>query len=153
MSTYTVWQLAAMAECADPDSETSPGADWLRMVAGDADDLDQDNRDEIGERADSRVPVYAAERWGIFCDLAAWREDPSDLCDGSDMTRAAGVCLYLIAERLLSAILDDREDEDDPADEVPAGPFTRTCVECGRVFDLTDETDAAELAYGHDCEA
>lgn len=28
-----------------------------------------------------------------------------------------------------------------------------TCIECGRVFDLTDETDAGELAYGHDCEA
>jgi len=27
------------------------------------------------------------------------------------------------------------------------------CVECGRVFDLLDETDANELAYGHDCEA
>jgi hypothetical protein len=26
------------------------------------------------------------------------------------------------------------------------------CVECGRVFDLTDENDAAEWAYGHDCE-
>lgn len=26
------------------------------------------------------------------------------------------------------------------------------CVECGRVFDLTDETDAEEWAYGHDCE-
>lgn len=26
------------------------------------------------------------------------------------------------------------------------------CPECGRVFDLTDETDAEEWAYGHDCE-
>jgi len=26
------------------------------------------------------------------------------------------------------------------------------CVECGRVFDLTSEQDAAEAAYGHDCE-
>lgn len=26
------------------------------------------------------------------------------------------------------------------------------CVECGRVFDLLDETDAEEWAYGHDCE-
>jgi hypothetical protein len=26
------------------------------------------------------------------------------------------------------------------------------CPECGRVFDLTDDTDAAEWAYGHDCE-
>lgn len=28
----------------------------------------------------------------------------------------------------------------------------RTCVECGREFDLYNETDAAEWYYGHDCE-
>jgi hypothetical protein len=28
----------------------------------------------------------------------------------------------------------------------------RQCPECGRVFDLLDETDAEEWAYGHDCE-
>ena len=27
------------------------------------------------------------------------------------------------------------------------------CKECNRVFDLTDDTDAEEWAYGHDCEA
>lgn len=27
------------------------------------------------------------------------------------------------------------------------------CVECDRVFDLLDETDAEEWAYGHDCES
>lgn len=27
------------------------------------------------------------------------------------------------------------------------------CCECGRVFDLSDETDAEEWHYGHDCEA
>jgi hypothetical protein len=26
------------------------------------------------------------------------------------------------------------------------------CVECKRVFDLLDETDASEWTYGHDCE-
>ena len=26
------------------------------------------------------------------------------------------------------------------------------CEECGRVFYLTDETDAQEWHYGHDCE-
>lgn len=26
------------------------------------------------------------------------------------------------------------------------------CPECGRIFDLTDDTDAADWAYGHDCE-
>ena len=27
------------------------------------------------------------------------------------------------------------------------------CVECERVFDLTDEDEAGEWFYGHDCEA
>ena len=30
--------------------------------------------------------------------------------------------------------------------------MSASCVECGRIFDLLDETDAAELAHGHDCE-
>ena len=28
-----------------------------------------------------------------------------------------------------------------------------TCPECNRVFDLTNEQDAEEWAYGHDCES
>jgi hypothetical protein len=28
----------------------------------------------------------------------------------------------------------------------------RQCPECGRVFDLLDDTDAEEWDYGHDCE-
>lgn len=28
----------------------------------------------------------------------------------------------------------------------------RECPECGRRFDLMNETDAEEWAYGHDCE-
>ena len=27
-----------------------------------------------------------------------------------------------------------------------------SCTECERTFDLLDETDAQEWAYGHDCE-
>lgn len=26
------------------------------------------------------------------------------------------------------------------------------CLECGRVFDLTNEQDAGDLHFGHDCE-
>ena len=29
---------------------------------------------------------------------------------------------------------------------------TARCVECGRVFDVTDEIDVGEFFYGHDCE-
>jgi hypothetical protein len=30
--------------------------------------------------------------------------------------------------------------------------LSSTCSECWRVFDLLDDTDAQEHAYGHDCE-
>jgi hypothetical protein len=30
--------------------------------------------------------------------------------------------------------------------------MTATCQECERKFDLTDETQAEEWYYGHDCE-
>lgn len=30
--------------------------------------------------------------------------------------------------------------------------MTTTCHECGRRFDLTDENQAEEFYYGHDCE-
>lgn len=36
-----------------------------------------------------------------------------------------------------------------------AGITIRTkakCPECNRVFDLLNDTDAAEWSYGHDCE-
>jgi len=31
-------------------------------------------------------------------------------------------------------------------------PKNAKCVECGRVFDLYNETDAEEWEFGHDCE-
>lgn len=31
-------------------------------------------------------------------------------------------------------------------------PKNATCSECGRVFDLYNETDAEEWQFGHDCE-
>lgn len=30
--------------------------------------------------------------------------------------------------------------------------YTKTCPECGRVFNLDVEEDAAEWYFGHDCE-
>lgn len=32
-------------------------------------------------------------------------------------------------------------------------PKSPKCPECGRVFNMLDPVDAAEWAYGHDCEA
>jgi hypothetical protein len=32
MKERTVWELARMAECSDPDTDSSPGADFLRAI-------------------------------------------------------------------------------------------------------------------------
>ena len=34
----------------------------------------------------------------------------------------------------------------------PVVKMTKHCMECGRKFDLSNEEDAAEWSYGHDCE-
>ena len=117
----TVWQLARLADCSDPDSLTSAGADFLRTVETSAVEAfnyanDDDRADDcwIGtshDVADSCVPIYTHTIWTTFADLAAWQEDPTELgADASDMEHAAKVCLYMIGERLAAAILSDLAD-------------------------------------------
>lgn len=105
-----------MAGVASPDSPDSPGAEWLMLVERAAGDIERDE-DGISETADAIVPVYTHQRWLVFVDLAAYQEDPSGLgADTSDMTAAAGVALYMIAERLLTALLEDRDEDEDDED-------------------------------------
>lgn len=111
----TVWQLARLADVADPDTPESPGARWLQQVASLADELNEyynecEQKDAVTEAADSLVPVYTHERWRVFCDLAAYNEDTSDYGQPADMTEGAGVALYMVAERLLSALVAEESD-------------------------------------------
>lgn len=136
--------LASLADCASPDSADSPGAAFLARVARDVTDYvsdaeDADPRDALDNVsdwshgiADSAVPVYTHERWQVFVDLAAYQEDVSELMPdaGDDLTGAAGVALYMIAERLVRALADelsealDAEDaEDDDAELVPSSYY------------------------------
>lgn len=111
-----VYQLARLADCADPDSPDSPGGKWLRLVADCVDDAADYEvpEDAITEIADGVVPVYTHERWQVFADLAAYNEDVSEFGDyGDDLTKAAGVALYMIAERLLRALVEEVEDDED----------------------------------------
>ena len=105
----TVWTLAGMAEVSSPDSLTSPGAEWLQRVALTVDDVrDYDDIDDgIHEQADGLVPVYTHHRWQVFVDLAAYTEDVDELAGAFDhsMEGRAGIALYLIAERLLTALV------------------------------------------------
>lgn len=121
--TYTTWSLASMADCASPDHHDgigfdyptdppapSPGAHFLRRVAdGVAEAIEYGaDPDEVPyDVADACVPIYTSEVWATFVDLGAYMEDPTELGPISDMGDAATVCLYMIGERLASAILAD----------------------------------------------
>ena len=127
--TRTALQLARLAGCADPDSDTSAGADFLNSVETDTLERIIDNGGEwdddmAHEIADGAVPVYTYTRWQTFTDLAAWDEDASELgADTSDMTQAAAVCLYIIADRLARAIADEYEPEDDADADADADEY------------------------------
>lgn len=119
MTTYMTWQLARMASCADPDKAQtaenpgSPGAVFLHRCADDARDLFdshpdvRDREDYVSEYAGGAVPVYTYDLWRTFVDIAAWDEDPGEVGEAGDITRAAGYCLYLVAHRLIYAVLED----------------------------------------------
>lgn len=115
------------ADCGSPDSKESPGAellievrdvtcDLIEEVADDFDDVDEfDNIDDNGalhEIADGAPSVYTGRMWDQFADLNANQEDPSELCDpdGMDMDKLAGICLYMIADRLARAIVQEVRD-------------------------------------------
>ena len=109
--------MAGMAGCASPDGLDSAGADWLRQVASSAaevvaevDDIDDARYDDrLHEMADGLVPIYTHNRWQVFVDLAAYQEDVTEFGPIEDMERAAGVALYIIAERLVAAIIEDTD--------------------------------------------
>lgn len=112
--TRTVWQLARMAECLDPDSTESPGARFLDRIESDYNERVEDgsyDEDTAHEIADGAVPIYTHEMWLTFVDLGAYQEDPSDLgYEEGDMDKAGAVCLYMIAHRLVHALHEARED-------------------------------------------
>jgi hypothetical protein len=111
--TKSVWELAEMAGCDSPESDISPGAMWLVRVASDLSEVigrvteyGEDTQDVIRELADAAVPVYTHEMWRVFVDLAAYDVDDEGLHDREDdMTQRAMVALYVVAERLLNALV------------------------------------------------
>lgn len=112
VTSLSAFALARMADVSSPDTSESPGALWLLRVLREAEeiieyDADDEDRDQIHESADQLVPIYNHERMTVLTDLAAYYEDLGDFGTPEDMLQAAGWSLYLVAERLLSAILDE----------------------------------------------
>lgn len=129
---FGVYQLARLADCSDPDSADSAGAKFLFSLASATDELaDRLREDEVPEDrwdysgqvhevADGGPDIYTHTMWSEFVDLCAYHEDPTDLgFDGSDMQQGARICLFIIAERLVWALLrevgpfDGSEDEEE----------------------------------------
>ncbi len=112
------YQLASMAGVISPDSLESQGALFLLSIAEDYTDRYYEgsmDEDTIYEIADNAVPIYTHERWEVFVDLAAYMEEDQTGFEPGDMTSAAGVALYAIAERLVQALMDEREEEEPPS--------------------------------------
>lgn len=115
---FTAYRLASMAECSGPDSLDSPGAKFLLDVQAATREHIESGGDpeELHEIADNAPDAYTWPRWQEFVDLGAWREDLSDLGGlGSmeDMTEAAGVALYQIADRLAHALVEEWSTDDE----------------------------------------
>jgi hypothetical protein len=141
-----------MADCASPDGRDTAGAVFLLRVRdvvveewGNCDG-EWDDDDGYHEVADDAPSIYTATRWAEFVDLAAYREDP-DLGEWpGDLTDAAGIALYQIANRLAIALVeelrdltDNLEDDDDTDhdDDIPA-----------RLEYLRGEIRAERISYG-----
>jgi len=107
--THSIHALADLADCSDPDGPDSPGATFLWSVA----DAVADVRDgyDLFETADGLVPVYTHELWTTFVDLGAYNEDT--YTDREDITTIARIALFQIAERLLTALVNEEEEDDD----------------------------------------
>lgn len=146
---HTIFALARMAGCGDPDNPDSPGARFLTSVADAASEHwyaygpdGAEDDDAVWEIADGAVPVYTHELWLTFVDLAAYREDDDSglmadaLSHGpAELDKVAGIALYQIAERLVRAVLadhaesaamfadddDDETDDDEPRDDDAVG--------------------------------
>lgn len=112
LNALTIGDLVNLAECASPDSPTSAGATFLTDVRDAVADLFEEDaidgllEDRIFEIADNAPDIYTVGRWAEFIDLAAWNEDPQDVGGSTDMTDMAAQCLFAIAERLATRLLE-----------------------------------------------
>lgn len=123
----TAYTLANMADTPSPDSPESVGAVFLSAVrdsvteqldyyfSGDyaeyAEDLPTfvDSIRELStfshEIPDAAPSIYTHERFQQLTDLCAYQEDVSEYGPAS-IEETAGYALYMVAERLVSALLD-----------------------------------------------
>lgn len=119
----SVYELARIADCLDPDNFTSPGAKFLGDVRdnlvialkdANGEELEED---VIMEICDSAPDIYTHQKWQEFVDLGAYQlamgsgdVDLQDYMGASfDMDGMASVALYIIAERLINNLINEMD--------------------------------------------
>jgi len=138
LNSLNAFHLANMAEVSCPDDLESPGAEFLVNVrnavverleteleatsAEELEDLAYSNfadalrdGDMDHEIADDAPSIYNHRRMQELVDLAAYDEDVSDYGRPEDVITAAGWALYIVAQRLVSALLDYVSEYDEEA--------------------------------------
>jgi hypothetical protein len=111
--------LARLAQCAEPDSRVSEGADFLALVRDKVVDLVQ----EHGEVAPYREAIQDAAadigsgaepgvKWRRFVDLSAYKENVTEFGRPSPDTPEghADLALFFIGFRLATALLTEIEE-------------------------------------------
>lgn len=112
LKTLTAYQLATLADCADPDALDSIGAEFLKAVRDDVletfeyDNWSSDTYATIWGIADNAVPIMTHDIAKTFVDLCAYREDLSERASdsGHDMVHLMQIAVYQIGERLAEAL-------------------------------------------------
>lgn len=146
--------LTTGADAQFPDSKQAESFldGVLYSVIDRADDLldeSNDRSDITHEIADSAVPIYTYDLWKCFVDLGAYNGDMDDLGGaGNDMTKNAQVCLYMMAERLAYALVDELVDAKATWDEEHAQ--ASTCIHCDRAIVEIDGAWVDPEATGDD---
>ncbi len=115
MRAYTIAELTDMGDCYSADTDFS--REFLMDIVDSVSEAiregrfeSEDSNDVAFEIADGCVPFRTHEVWTVFTDLGGYNEDVSDLeyeFDPNNKDGLAMTALFMIAERIVKAILDE----------------------------------------------
>lgn len=128
IKSYNAWQLADRAGSFASNGEALGFFTSIRdnvLEAVDYVEAEDWNREMVedysgkaSEIADGAPSIWTATKWDQFAGTRAYQEDPTELgFDGSDMEQGAGICLYMIAQRLVTALALEIQDSITDSDD------------------------------------
>lgn len=121
----SVYELARLAECGDPDSVESAGAEFLKSVveavieAFEYDSWGTYPEDTASQLADDCVPIWNYTVAQTWTDLTGWVIDADDLSEGvTDVIKLMSIALYVAGDRLARALFEEYKHTLEELDEV-----------------------------------